>query len=179
MGIVFCARRKASKTNCTVWGVVSNGDTWVFVRVDNAGKATRSAIYDISLPGHLEIVVGFLRGLMEVEVHSSPTTSPTERFLKIGDEMNRRRWDFGVLSAEVLTKREVLERGGYVVEMPGVEEIFRGIDSGGADGEQEGESTDRWGSGGEEGGNVTEDEVGDEVEVEVEDEDEDEDDWQG
>ncbi|RPB21365.1 hypothetical protein L211DRAFT_444186 [Terfezia boudieri ATCC MYA-4762] len=172
MGIVFCTRRKASKTNCTVWGVVSTGDTWVFVRIDNAGKATRSALYDISLPGHLEIVVGFFRGVIKVTSHPIPTTSPTERFLKMfGDKMNRRRWDSGVLSAEVLSKREVLERGGYVIEMPRVEEIFKGIDSGGANEAEEGEGTVELGSCGEEAG-----EGGDEDGNETEDEDED--DWE-
>ena len=41
-----------------------------------------TGLYDISVPSHLRTVVGFLRGLIRVAAHSSPTTSPTSRFLQ-------------------------------------------------------------------------------------------------
>ena len=42
IGIIHNSRKATAKVNATVFGVVSNGDHWVFLRVDNDGKVCLS-----------------------------------------------------------------------------------------------------------------------------------------
>ena len=93
----------------------------------------------MSVSGHLETVVGFLRGLIRVAAHSSPTTSPTSRFLQqFRDAQAKKKWDFGLSTFppfQLLTKQEVEECGGSIIEMPACETLFNNLDLGQSDDE--------------------------------------------
>ena len=82
-GIIHRKRKAAAKTNLKVWGFLSNGQLWKFLRVTADGNLEVSELFDI---GDLRIVkLEKLRVVMGIMVHvliaaynSSPTGTPVE-----------------------------------------------------------------------------------------------------
>ncbi|KAH8819887.1 hypothetical protein F5884DRAFT_762087 [Xylogone sp. PMI_703] len=76
MGIVFHAARKRddNKTNHTVHGVVSNGEEYLFYRIDNQGRFSGSLRQCLRL--HKNKIFATMRLLLREAALSPPSTSP-------------------------------------------------------------------------------------------------------
>lgn len=70
-------QRRRGKTNVTVYGILTSGIEWRFVRL---GGQTRhvsvSVLYSLSLPSHELDIQNFLGEILDAASRSSPTTTP-------------------------------------------------------------------------------------------------------
>jgi len=127
----------------------------------------------MTIHGHLESVVSFLRGVLRVAAHSSPTTSPTSRFLQqFRNAQAKKKWDFGLSTVpSVRTEQELRDSGEQIIDVPAYESLLGSLELGESEDEDE---EVRGGEGGQEEEEEEEEPEEDEEEEENE-ENEDED----
>lgn len=78
LGIVSETRREQGKANAVVYGIVTDGDSFRFCRVNNDGEFSRSRFLDWPMKGHKELIFSTIRMIAREAALSSPSTTPVK-----------------------------------------------------------------------------------------------------
>ncbi len=112
MGIVHTARKEKFKQNCVVYGVVSDGRTFRFCRIDNNGAFAQSNLLDWER--HNDQIYSIVRSLLRAAALSSPSTTPIKDPMRrkivlasCGSPERTRRFDYGFGQLHVYYEDEV------------------------------------------------------------------------
>lgn len=82
-GIIHSKRKAAAKKNLKVWGFLSNGQLWKFLRVTSDGNLEESKIFEIGdlrtvQLEELRVVMGIMVDVLIAAYNSSPTGTPVD-----------------------------------------------------------------------------------------------------
>ncbi len=100
MGIVHASRKDASKENCIVYGIASDGRGFRFCRIDNNGLFTRSLLLEWEC--HKDQICSIIRFLIRATALLSPSKTPIKDPMRrkvvlasFGSPQRARRFDYG------------------------------------------------------------------------------------
>lgn len=120
LAILRQLRINAEKQNCMVRGCYTDGERYVFMRIDHEGRVAMSNVYDIRGQEQRKVVFNYIVAVLETAVRTSPTTSPAKKEIRVvdvtdeGPNLHQKTFHFGEL--EILNEAD--DEEGVLHEIP-------------------------------------------------------------
>jgi hypothetical protein len=86
-------RKEKKKTNSRVWGILSNGNNWKFIHIDNDGQLFQSGQYVLDIPNNwieseITTIYRIIHHIVQQAYLSSPTTAPNQSTEDLNEGLN-------------------------------------------------------------------------------------------